>query len=98
MNHKPNEFLLINHCALLQQFFRQIKIDDIDVYEHDGHIIAADDYGNQWEDARVYDFALNECLAWNKNGDLKDGFASVSNDLSTALKIHAAAYGVTIRI
>lgn len=97
MSHKAYEIQLADHCSILQQFFHQFKADDIDVYVKDSHIIAVDGYGNQWKDAEVYDFVLNECLAWDTNGNLKDGFASVSNDLAAALKRHAASYEVRIR-
>lgn len=97
MSHKAYDIPLTDHCSLLQQFFYQIKADDIEVCMEDGHIIAADGYGNRWEDAEVYDFVLNECLTWDINGNLKDGFASISDDLAAALKRHAASYEVKIR-
>lgn len=97
MSHKTYEISLTVQCSLLQTFFYQIKANDIEVCIEDCHIIAADGYGNRWEDAEVYDFILNECLAWDINGNLKDGFTSISDDLAIAIKRHAALYGIKIR-
>lgn len=84
-------------CDTLQRFFYCIKADDIYVFVQDEHIIATDNDGNHWEDAEIYDFALNECLGWQKNGDLMDGFAAVSNEMAQRLKYQASAYGVTVK-
>lgn len=91
------EIPLEDKCSTLQQFFYCIKADDIYVFVQDEHIIATDAEGNHWENAEIYDFALNECLRWDKNGDLMDGFAAVSSEMAQHLKYQASAYSVTVK-
>ena len=78
----------------LNDFFTAQKMI-IDVNVKDGHLVAKDDEGNQWKDAEIYDFALNECLAFSKDGALPFGFGAAEK-YAERLKADAKEFGVEI--
>lgn len=78
----------------LNLVFSFMKMDDVFVAEIYPHLVVKDDEGNCWTDGEVYDFVLNECLAFEEDGTLQFGFGSISQGLADTLKAHAASYGV----
>lgn len=87
--------LELNSCAdFLNDFFWAQKIPmSIDVI--DESMIAKDDDGNVWKDAEIYNFALNECLCFNKNGTLASGL-DAAIPFVDRLKEDAKIFGVKI--
>lgn len=89
-----NNEALNNRASLLENFFLAQHITmSVDV--KNGQLIAKDDEGNTWKDAKIYDFALNECLAFNEDGTLSDGLAA-AGPYAERLKKDAKIYGVEI--
>ena len=85
---------LMGKAEFLNKFFMAQKIN-IDVFEKDGHLVAEDDENNRWQDAEIYDFALNECLVFNKDGALPFGFGAAESYVEQ-LKVDAKDFGVEI--
>ena len=85
---------LSEKANFLNDFFMAQKIN-LDVIEKNGHLVAKDDEGNKWQDAEIYDFALNECLAFNKDGALPFGFGAAESYVEQ-LKADAKDFGVEI--
>ena len=85
---------LSEKADFLESFFMAQKIN-MDIEEKDGHLIAKDEEGNRWQDAEIYDFALNECLAFSKDGALPFGFGA-AEEYVEQLKADAKDFGVEI--
>lgn len=78
----------------LDLVFTRMKMDDVCVDATYPHLIVKDEEGNRWEDAEIYDFVLNECLAFDEDGALHWGFGAISQELTNTLKAHANSYGI----
>lgn len=85
---------LDNRAGFLEDFFNAQHITMV-IDVANGHLVAKDDEGNSWRDAEIYDFALNECLAFNEDGSLSDGLAA-AEPFAERLKKDAKVYGVEI--
>ena len=70
----------------LEQFFLCLQIEDMNISISDGHLVATDECGNVWRDNEIYDFALNECLAFGPDGKLIEGFLVNEDYLDPILK------------
>lgn len=80
----------------LDTFFSFSKMDDCYIDQTYPHLIVKDGEGHRWKDAQVYDFVLNECLAFEKDGTLQFGFGAISQSLADTLVSHAKSCGVKI--
>lgn len=78
----------------LDLFFSKAKMDDMYIEETYPQLIVRDDDDNCWTDGEIYDFVLNECLAWKPDGRLQDGLGAIPQELADTLKNHALCYGV----
>lgn len=79
----------------LCNFFRDSHMEYVVVIEDArGNLIAKDDEGNKWKNEKIYDFVLNECLGFEPDEKLQQGFGAISQDLADTLKSHALSYGV----
>lgn len=78
----------------LDTAFSFMKMDDVFVAETYPHLVVKDDEGHSWTDGEIYDFVLNECLAFEEDGTLQFGFGATSQALADTLKAHANSYGV----
>lgn len=85
---------LEDRAGFLEDFFWAQHIT-MGVNVLDGHLVATDDEGNIWTDEDVYDFALNECLAFNEDGSLSDGLGA-AEPYAERLKADAKVYGVEV--
>ena len=82
----------IKELNTLDDLFRACKIDDITV-SFDGKTLIAKDEENVWKDAEVYDFILNEVLAFEVDGLLVKGL-SMDSQLVAEVAKNAAKYKV----
>lgn len=82
----------IQELGALDNLFHACKMNDITV-EFDGSTLIAYDDDNVWKDAEVYDFILNEVLAFDVNGLLVEGL-SMDSDIVTEIVKYAAKYNV----
>ena len=83
----------IEELNTLDELFRACKIDDITV-SFDGKTLIAKDEENVWKDAEVYDFILNEVLAFEVDGLLVKGLSMDSKLVAEVVK-NAAKYEVS---
>ena len=83
----------IKELNTLDELFRACKIDDITV-SFDGKTLIAKDEENVWKDAEVYNFILNEVLAFEVDGLLVKGL-SMDSRLVTEVVKNAAKYEVS---
>lgn len=72
MNNKRS---LNDKAEFLEDFFAAQHIV-MAVNIKNGHFFAYDDEGNTWKDSEIYDFAINECLAFNNDGTLSSGLGA----------------------
>ncbi len=78
----------------LDEIFAAMKMDDIEVnYDERGVLYATDSENNSWQGAELYRFLLHEALAFDENGNLKDGFG-IDGELIEKVKEFAAGYDV----
>lgn len=78
---------------LLCDFFWDQKMEDCIVAQTYPHLVVKDEEGNRWKDGEIYEFVLNECLAFEEDGRLSDGLGAAEPYAET-LKAHALSYGV----
>lgn len=88
-----NENLLRKADFLVDFFWAQHIYMSVEV--EDNHLIARDDEGNEWKDAEIYDFGLNDCLCFNEDGSLHNGLAA-GEPFVEQLKADAKEFGVEI--
>ena len=88
-----NENLLRKADFLVDFFWAQHIYMSVEV--EDNHLIARDDEGNEWKDAEIYDFGLNDCLCFNEDGSLSKGLAA-AEPFVEQLKADAKEFGVEI--
>ena len=86
---------LYEMAKFLQKFFAKQKMDDITLEVDNGHLCAFDDDGNKWVDASLYDFIVNEVLAFDKDGNLSSGLGA-AEPFAERIKADAAKFGVQI--
>ena len=79
----------------LDKFFAKQNIDDIAIDVKKGHMFAKDSEGNKWKDAELYDFIMNDVLAFDEDGNLSDGLAA-AEPFVDRLKKDAASFDVAI--
>lgn len=79
----------------LCDFLWASHMEDIIVFEDAPyHLCMRDVDEQQWEEAEIYDFVLNECLGFEPDGKLQFGYGAISQELADTLKAHALSYGV----
>lgn len=93
-NVLSNENSLDDKADFLISFF-DAQLINMSIDVKDGHLFAMDDEGNDWKDAEIYDFALNECLCFIKDGSLASGLAAAEPYVER-LKADAKEFGVDI--
>jgi hypothetical protein len=86
---------LYEMAKFLQKFFAKQKMDDITLEVDNGHICAFDDDDNKWCDAELFDFIINEVLAFDSEGNLSDGLGA-AEPFAEKLKEYANKFGVQI--
>lgn len=86
---------LYEMALFLQKFFAKQKMDDITLEVKKGHLCAFDDDGNKWRDAELYDFIVNEVLAFDSEGNLSDGLGA-AEPFAERIKADATKFGVQI--
>lgn len=93
-NVLSNDDSLDSKADFLISFF-DAQLINMSIDVKDGHLLAKDDEANKWKDAEIYDFALNECLCFEKDGSLASGLAAAEPYVER-LKADAKAFGVEI--
>ena len=93
-----NMRILVGRADTLQTVCFQLNIDDMEVKvksapNKDYHIVAKDAQNNFWKDGQIYDFLINECLGWNPDGSLQDGYGRIT-DAIIQMCADAEEYGV----
>ena len=93
---KHLEFIekLPEKADFLEDFFKAQRLH-MGVVVMGDQLVAKDYEGNEWKDAGIYDFALNECLAFSKDGALPFGFGAAESYVEQ-LKADAKDFGVEI--
>ena len=86
---------LMEEANMLQDFFIYSKADDIAVSVQNETVVAADGE-NEWKGKEIYDFILNEMLAFNEDGTLADGLTVPEEMLEFIKKAGIEKYGVVI--
>ena len=86
---------LVEEANMLQDFFIYSKADDIAVSVQKETVVAADGE-NEWKGKEIYDFILNEMLAFNEDGTLVDGLTVPDDMLDFVKKTGVEKYGVVI--
>ena len=84
---------LMEEANMLQDYFIYSKADDIAVSVQNETVVAADGE-NEWKGKEIYDFILNEMLAFNEDGTLADGLTVPEEMLEFIKKTGAEKYGV----
>ncbi len=84
---------LMEEANMLQDFFIYSKADDIAVSVQNETVVAADGE-NEWKGKEIYDFILNEMLAFNEDGTLADGLTVPEDMLESIKKTGVEKYGV----
>lgn len=92
---EEKEQLLIHEANALADLFFNIKIYDIDIQIKGNQLIAEDEDGNRWIENEIFEFVLNECLAFGENGKLIDGLY-VNKEVLDMVRHFAAQRGVEI--
>ena len=86
---------LMEEANMLQDFFIYSKADDIAVSVQNETVVASDGE-NEWKGKEIYDFILNEMLAFNEDGTLADGLTVPEDMLEFIKKTGVEKYGVII--
>lgn len=92
---EEKEQLLIHEANALDDLFFSIKIFDIEIQIEGNQLIATDEDGNRWVENEIFEFALNECLAFGENGKLIYGLC-VNQEALDLVRHFAAQRGVNI--
>ena len=79
----------------IRRVCKELKMDDIQVKfdTNLGCIVATDNQKNRWLDREIYEFLINECLGWNADGSLQEGFGYETKAIKK-LTEDAEKYGV----
>lgn len=83
----------------ISKLLEALQIDDVNhgFYEN-GEFFAVDADGYHWNKKEFYDFLLNDCLSFDYNGDLIEGYGAVTDEILNPILKLAKNEGVTPNI
>lgn len=93
---QPTEKETVNERAdeikALNKMLDELKIDDVSL-SVDNDVIVAKDSELTWQGKEFYEFITDDCLAFNADGTLQEGYSVNDETLKTFLE-YAKGYGV----